>query len=95
LDAWHGTLIGAITTLTGAVVALWKHANSLRKSHSKELAELHEKHDQEKDALHNEHKDDIRVLTQASLELGLSVLARTRPLIGSSPSRPLSDEPEE
>lgn len=75
MDVWHGTLLGAISTLSGVVAVLWKQTNNLRSK---------------LDALHEEHKDDIRELTQASLELGLSVVARARPRAGSGTSLPPS-----
>lgn len=93
MDAWHGTLIGAITTLVGAVVALWKHANSQRRGHEKTLEALHAKHNLEKDRLHAEHKDDIKELTQAALELGTAVhRARALPPGTSGSSPPSSGE---
>lgn len=75
MDQWHGILIGAVSTLSGVVTVLWKQNNSLRKQH---------------DDLHAEHKDDIKELTQASLELGLSVVARARPRAGSATLPPPS-----
>lgn len=80
LDAWHGTLLGAISTLSTVVAVLWRQTNSLR---------------QQLDELHAEHKDDIKELTRASLELGLSVVARVRPRIGYGTSQPQYDDPEE
>jgi hypothetical protein len=75
MDQWHGILIGAVSTLSGVVAVLWKQTNSLRS---------------QLDVLHDEHKGDIRELMQSSIELGLSVVARARPRVGSGRSQPPS-----
>jgi type II secretory pathway component PulM len=90
LDQWHGILLGTVTTLCSVIAALWRHiVLTRREQDAKDL-----KQDQELSELHDEHKRDIRQLTQASLKLGLSVIARMQPLDGLSESQETSPESE-
>jgi hypothetical protein len=80
-DKWHGILIGCITTLAAVIAAMWRHSNAREKAHEKLV-----------ERLHADHKDDIRELTNATLQLGLSVVARGLLPRGSADSQPPSGE---
>ncbi len=77
MDQWHGILLGCISTLCTVVVAMWRHILQMGRKTEK---------------LHADHKDDIRELTQAALELGMSVSARALPPGGSVSLPPPSGE---
>jgi hypothetical protein len=90
LDQWHKILIATIVSLSGVIAALWRHAILTRREQdAKDL-----KREQELSELHDDHKTDIRRLTEASLKLGLSVIARVRPPAGSSESLTASSDSE-
>jgi hypothetical protein len=101
LDPWHKILIATIASLAGVIAALWRHAILTRREQdakdlkqAQALSELHDQHRQALSELHDEHKIDIRRLTEASLKLGLSVIARVRPPAGSSESLTASSDSE-
>jgi hypothetical protein len=54
VDAWHGILISAVTSLTAAVGVLWRQTVTLRR---------------QLDDLHAEHLDDVKELTRETIEL--------------------------
>lgn len=54
MDAWHGILISAVTSLAAAVGVLWRQTVLLRR---------------QLDDLHAEHLDDVKVLTRETIEL--------------------------
>lgn len=65
VDAWHGTLLGCISTLGGVIAAMWRHGLKRQRQHDQAMAGLQRKLDDS----HADHIADVKELTQETIEL--------------------------
>jgi hypothetical protein len=64
-DAWHTTLISAVTSLSTALGVLWRAYVKQGRDHDRTVARMQAKLDD----LHADHVDDVKTLTRETIEL--------------------------
>ena len=86
MDAWHGTLLSAIGSLSAALGVLWRAWLKRDKEHAKLVADLQLKLEDS----HGNHVADVKELTRETIELARA--ATYAPPLSRSDSQPPDSE---